>query len=720
VATGFAAILVAGSALANDQPSSAAEQPFQGESGLNEIVVTAQRRSENVQATPLAITAITGDMLEQHFVQQPSDLQFAVPNVSVGSQFGVNRIFIRGIGLTSEALGADGSTAFYVNGIVIARPSAQISSFYDVDRIEILRGPQGTLYGRNATAGLVDVITRQPTAAPSGYLNASFGNYNQINIEGAASGALDSSEKLLGRIAFQETRRDGFGRNLTTGDQIDDAKQTAIRATFKYLLADNANVVLTGDYSNDDSTNVIHVFGPATDVPLTGVLLGGNNSGLSRDVYNDGPNKFSRRNRGVSAEINADFGNISFKSLTAYRNFTRADAGDIDGTDIFLANLAQTEGSRQWSQEFQLNYERDGLTAVGGAYFFHESEYGQILTTLNIPVFDVVCFGDPTCRFEEVGNVKTDAYAGFAQISYELLPRLKVTGGLRYSSERKQADGTLHAFTASVPTLGRKTWPSTTPKFGVDYTFSDRTLLYASATKGFRAGVFNIGTLNPPINPETIWAYEAGVKTRLLDNRLQLNASVFDYNYSNLQVGRVVDTIPVIDNAASARNRGLELELLAAVSNSFTVNASFSYLDAKFTDYTTVDSSRPELGTLNLAGNSLPGAPKASGTAGFEYKRSVPNGGGLALRGDILWRTKTYFTEFNVSPTSQPGYTKINASLDYTTPSHRWDITLFVKNLTNRTVISAESIGATPLGFPRVGFLDDPRTYGIRFGFNFQ
>jgi iron complex outermembrane receptor protein len=699
------------------QGTPAAKENVSGQ--LEEIVVTAQRRAESVQNIPLAITAIDGSSLQSRSIQVPTDLQFAVPDVSVGMQFGVNRTYIRGIGLTSEALGADGSVAFYVNNVVIARPSAQLSAFYDVDRIEVLRGPQGTLYGRNATAGLVNVITRMPTPEATGYINVSYGNYQAVSAEGALSGPLDGAHKLLGRVAFQTLNRDGFGRNLTTGQDIDEANQRSVRGTLQYLFSDNVDVAVTGDYSLDRGSYVIHVLGPATSVPLTGVLLGGRNAGVSYNVYNDAPNSGKREQGGVLGVINARLGGaFSLKSLTSYRNFSRRDAGDIDGTDIFNATLAQTESSREFSEELQLNYEHDNLKAVAGGYYFNEDEFGDILTGLS-SFYAFLCGTDPTCRFEERGTVKSDATALYAQATYEVIPSLKLTGGVRYSSETKHTVGTFHAFTLEFPTDDHKTWTAVTPKFGVDYSINDRVLLYASATKGFRAGVFNIGVPNPAINPETIWSYEAGFKARTLENRLQLNLAAFYYKYDNLQVGRIVETTPVIDNAASARNKGIELEIVAAVTKDLRIDASVSHLDAKFIEYSTGDSSRPQLGTIDLSGNTLPGAPDWSGTAGVEYKVPVGDRGAITFRADGSWRSKTYFTEFNVEPTSQAAYAKINTSLTFATPNDRWNVALYAKNLTNKMTIASNSIGATPLGWPRVGFLDPPRTYGVRVGYQF-
>jgi iron complex outermembrane recepter protein len=685
------------------------------------IVVTAQRREESILRTPVAISAISGDALEARGIRTVSDLEISVPALAVNTGFGMNQTQIRGVGLVSTALGVDSASAFYINGNVISRPSAQVLGFYDLERVEILRGPQGTLYGRNATSGLVNLITRRPTKERSGYLNASYGNYNAVNLQGALSGALDSDGKILARVAFLSENRDGYGTNLTTGEDFDDASHLAVRGTLEMHPSENVTVTIVADHSDMDDHIGNRALGQLAP-QLTGVLQGGRTAGFSRDVYNDTVSRYQRKNTGISGEIEVGLGDVTLKSLTSYRDFDRDDQNDIDGTDAFNADLKFPEKAKQFSQELQANFSTDRFKGVAGLFYFYEDQEGTTLTHLNIDFYSTaipLCGFNPACQFSQGGRTKTNSYAAFAQGTYDLTEQFSVTAGLRYTSETKELiDGVAQSFLFVQTSSGKKTWDSLTPRFGVEYRPSDSTLIFATVAKGFRAGTFLLGVPQPPVNPETLWSYELGLKTRFLDNRGRLSLTGYYTDYKDLQVGRLTGTTAILENAAKAEIYGFELEGGIKLTDNLSIDATFTHTHGEISEFSSIDETNPAAGLQDLSGNQLPNAPRWASTIGLQYNLPLQNGASVAFRADANWRSKTYYDYYNRAALSQDAYAKANASITYST-ADGLSFGAFVNNITDETTVANYQLGAFPLGFPLHGFFNDPRTYGVRVSAEF-
>ncbi|MEI9852371.1 MAG: TonB-dependent receptor, partial [Sphingomonas sp.] len=732
-------LLAPGAAFAQEtspQPAAEAEDVSQG--GLTEIVVTAQKRDERLQETPLAVSATSGDALERRGVTSLADLNSLAPNVSIGQQNGINRLYIRGVGLSAYSTGSDPSTAFHVNGVVIGRGSAQLSSFFDVERIEVLRGPQGTLYGRNATAGSVNLITRKPTRDLSAYLNTTLGNYDHVQFEGAVSGPLDGAGNLRARIAFQTIDHDGYGQNVTLNKDIDNQKARAVRGTLAYDAGTGFDITLTGDYATEDDNNyAVYSFGPfVPGTTLLGQTLGGAHIANSRSVASDVLPINDRRNWGLSATVGVDLADAwRLQSITGYRNFRRFNMSDVENTSAAVASLSQTETSKQFSQELQLLYTSDRLTGIFGLYYYHEDMSGLTY----VPLTSIgATFRYPDAKIHQIGTASIDAYAAFAQWTYEVVDNLRLTAGLRYSHEQRESEGAYTQFNFSFPTPANTTTPvaydksynAFTPRFVIDYRPAEGVMLYASATRGFKSGVQIIGNTNPPVDPEFIWSYEAGTKLTLLDRRLELGLTGFLYDYTDLQINRPQGLAAIVVNAASARIKGIEFEARALPVDALTLNLDVSYLDAKFTDFPTTSPVYTSLGAINLAGNRLANAPEWTINAGAQYELPIEMPGKLSVRGDMNYTTRIYFTEYNdgariVFPNgfryvndiqSQGAVATFNASLRYVTENERLSFTLFGKNLTNELVAANNIVGIQPFGYPVGGSYKAPRTYGITIG----
>jgi iron complex outermembrane receptor protein len=699
-----------------------------GQGGIVDIVVTAQKREGRLQDIPIAVSAVGSDEIDRRAVLSVSDLPALVPGVSVAQHAGYNRLFIRGIGLTSISNGQDPSVSFQVDGVVIGRPSAQLASFFDIERIEVLRGPQGTLYGRNATGGSVNLITRRPTRDLSGYLDVSYGNYDRLELSGALSGPVSKGGDIRARFAFQRVTRDGYGRNVTLSEDVDNQRSFAMRGTIETDLGANADLAITADYARENDHNyAFHAFGPyRSDVAMPGLATGGTILINSRDVTTEVPTRNDRTFWGLSATLGLDVSDaVRIQSITGYRNSRRNNFSDPETTSRPIFAPTNTfEDAEQVSQELQLLYDSDHVKGVVGLFYYDESVAAKL--DLAFPFLGGI-LGFPNADFEENGTVDIKSYAAFTEWTVEPIDRLRLTAGLRYSKEKRDSVGTFTIFNFQPPPNGAnvvtpidigRSWDAFTPKFGIDYRPNDNLMVYASATRGFKSGVLLAGSLNPPVNPETIWAYEAGFKSTLADRRVQFNASAFYYDFTDLQVNKIVGNSIITENAASARTKGFEVEFRAQPVTGIALNADLTYLDAKFQDFTTAHPARPELGQLNLSGNSLVNAPKWSANAGAEFDLPVGLPGRLSLRGDMTYSSRVYFTEFNELPLSQKSVALFDLSLMYES-DNGFRASIFAKNIGNEKVVSNKFVAAGLTGFAMNGGFKAPRTYGVRIGYSF-
>jgi len=713
-------------------PTEAAADATPSGAGVSDIVVTATRRNESLSKIPASVTAISGAAIGAGGIKDIGSLSSAVPNLSVGDQFGVNRTFIRGIGLTSIDLGADGAVAFLQDGAIIARPAAQLAGFYDIDRVEVLRGPQGTLYGRGATAGAINLITRRPTEELSGYANVTYGNYNALTLEGGVGGAI-VGDKIMVRVSGKYDRRDGYGKNLFTRNDVDNRDAYAIRASLLLKPVEDFEILVSGEHFHEHDNNyAFHYFGPtvAPDNPLAAVF--GGDTIISRaaklgvkpnfrDIYSDQDALNRRNGSSVTATIDWSPGRWDLKSITSYHDFSRFNRDDLDVTNVqAFGQNNYTEQSKTVSQEFVGNFKADRFSALFGATYFHEKLFGEV----RVPLTNLgVLFGLPANAFNnqfylQSGIVDIDAYGVYGQGTYAVTDKLKITAGARYSYEKRTGVGSFQ-FLSFVPTDKSKGWGAVTPTFQATYQVTDQTMVYASATRGFKSGVINVGSQNDVINPEYAWGYEVGIKSSAFDNRLAGSIAGFYIDYTNLQVGFVgADSVVTTVNAAAARNYGVELELRARPMPGLSLELFGTYLDARYIKFTSGDY-RQGFALVDLSGHHLSNAPEFTVRAGANYDIGVSNGGKINVRGDVNWQDRVYFTEFNNADATQAPYATVNAGVRYTTASGRWSLDFWGRNLTDHFIITNNIISAPLYSSVRVGSLAPPRTYGVTGSVNF-
>jgi iron complex outermembrane receptor protein len=724
--------MLAGAALAAApaMAQQAGSEVSSNDDAVGDIVVTAQKRSESLQNVPLAITALSGDSLVDRNINDMTGLAASVPNMTFGSYGGAARISIRGIGYDNIGQGQEGRIAYHLDGVYISRPADVLGTFYDVERVEVLRGPQGTLYGRNATGGSINVITRAPTDDWRGYVRVGYGNYNAFTSEGALGGPIAPGARF--RIAYTVEDRDGYGRNLTTGNDIDNARRGGVRGALSLDLGASGKLDLSADYYREKDANYGYKYLGAANpaIPAAGFRFGGSVPANIRDIATDFDPVNDRESYGFSARAEFDLGGVTLKSISAYRHSDFSLKAGADGTSATLAEINYfTKGARQYSQELQLSGDVGPLRYILGAYYFDEKVTGGSVIPLNQQLV-----GGPDRLVQGLANLGTihkKAAAAFGQLDYDFSDQFTLTLGGRYSWERYSVND-FTSFNLAVPyppfvnlmvpTLhvggNSATDKSFTPKVQLSYKPRPGMMVYASASKGFKSGGFDIGTTAPAFEPETLWAYEGGMKGTFADGRVRINVAGFYYDYTNIQVTKVLFSVVRIENAAASVIYGGEAELTLVPFDGLQLDVTPAWLHSKYKNYITENPSRPgePVANQDRSGNQLIQAPEMSLQVGAEYGWDMARGR-VKLRGEMKFQDRIYFTQFNEKQVSRAPNTKYNAFLNY--EGNHWDASLYVLNLTNRTTFANALASGIIFGAPVLGTLDPPRTYGVKVGYRF-
>jgi iron complex outermembrane recepter protein len=717
--------------VAQDTGGAASSDPSQG-SGPEDIIVTALRGNTALQRTPAAVTALSAADVAARGISTVEDLSAAVPSVSFGKNIGQAHIAIRGIGSDAVVAGQDPRVAFYQDDVYIARPDAQVAGLFDVGSIQVLKGPQGTLYGRNATGGAVVVASARPTDTTEGYIRAGYGNYNALKLEMAAGGPVSST--LSARFALHYDKRDGFGKNIVTGTDIDDKDEVGARVSLLWKPTDRLEFLTIGDYSNEsDRANGLHYEGPANpNVVPKGLVYGGTALLNSRDIASDVDPEVKIRTWGITEQITYDADWAKFKSVTAYRKVTSSNKTDIDGTSIQLGYDILFNNAKQISQELTV----DGTAGrfswlVGGQYFYEDiGPAGS-----EIPISPTAPLGGATVRpladaFYALGFQKTYGLAGYAQFSYEITDGLKLTAGGRYSTEKKKLDDNFQLdfsrpYSPGGPLVSTPGFPRHlenrfsrfTPTATLQYQITPEIFTYVTYGQGFKSGGYSYGVNQPAFRPEKITSYEAGIKTTLVGGAVTANLIGFHYDYTDLQVTLVRGNVSTTENAASAKVNGFEAELAVRPVQGLMIGGNFAYIDSTYDKFSTADPSNPGAGTQDLSGNTLSQAPKVSYSI-YASQTWKLDGYDIIARGDYSHKGHQFFTPFENRLVDQGGYGIGSASLKLQSEKG-WSIEGYIRNIGNTKAIAQTYVSSGLFGFPVLGTLTAPRTYGATLGYTF-
>ena len=719
------------SALAILAGPAAAQTPAPAPSpeGEEEVIVTAQRVRENLQKVPLAVSAFNASRLADNNIQTLADLSLRVPGFSMTVVDPIQSNYaIRGIGSAhgiSQNAGGDPSVVVFVDGVYAGRGGTPDIDALNLERVEVLRGPQGTLFGKNAVGGLIQFISKKPENDKWAKIEGTVGNYNLLSFKALANYAF--SDKAFMSAALSNKTRDGYTYNQTTGNWVDNEKLTTAQFQFRFLPNDDLDIVLAFDITHQDQYG-----NPRDNICNTAFDAGIHCIGVNPDprivnAYTDG--KLKRDLRTYRAEINWETSIGTLTSITAYREseietltpfFSNPITPTFPRTQIESTEIG-VEDNSQFSQELRLAFSAfdDKLTGQIGAYYLSES---------NDRVQDLIQdFGTAAIsgRARYPQFVDATSFAIFGQFNYAITETLTATVGARMTWEEKE--GTFGGFKLDAgpgvpPPLGtiggynvsaKQDWEAFTPRFALSWQADDNILIYASAARGYKSGGFQgiSGTAagaRTPYDPEYAWGYEIGAKTSWLDNKLQLNLAVFRTDYEDLQISTLVPLCcVVISNAATARIEGAELEFIVRPVEGLQIDGSYGYLDATFTNYV--------VGATNNTGKVVPRSPKNKFNIGVQYAFDVGEWRAKA-RVDYAVQSKMYFDATNIPNQTQAGYENVDARFTLTAPDADWSVSLWGKNLTDE-LVRTYATNYTPFQQLLVPYLP-PRTYGLTLSFD--
>lgn len=701
---------------------------FAQTSDSEEIVVTALKRETALIETPAAITALSGADLQEREITSIESLAAAAPNLVVGQASGVSWVSVRGIGIGSTSGGIEGSVALHLDGAYLAQPASLDALMFDVASVEVLRGPQGTLYGRNATGGTVNFISNRPTQATEVRLGALYGAFERTRLEGVISGGL--SDRVALRAAMMwENQDEGYGENIHLNDTFGRREAHGGRISGRFDLTDTLRVDVSA-FRFWDGTDGIQLtrLNPFNAVALannpifaTAAPRPADRRDINAETQADGERALEGGNITVDWDLSP---NLALRSITSY---TRVDYSNVnadgDGTEIPMVHSDRFEDTSAWQQEIDLifNLFDDRLEGLVGVFYNDESlslEGHNRWLAANPQGFVNVAGRVVPAGTDTVGFLRqdTNSFAVFADATLALTDRFSVYAGARQSRDEREILQTtgLAGLPGEVGLAAcnarrfENDWDSTIGKIGVAYD-SGFGHLYLQWAEGFKAGGFNAYACGDTYEPEEVTAVEAGYKVLAFDDRLRFAASIFHYDYTNLQVSQIVNLQQQIENAAAATITGAEIEAALQANDFFSADLNIALLDATYDRYTDLDPLRPTLGFLDLSGNRLNRAPEYTVNFGLTFTAPVGDGR-LTLRGEAFHSDDVFFRQFNQPQDKQDAYTTYNLFATWD-PAGPVSIRAFGRNVTDEDVL----LGVFSAGtiFDRWAIYAPPRTWGL-------
>ena len=711
-------------------------QATHGASALDDVVVTAQRRAQNSQDVGIALSVIGGEELDEKGVNVVNDIENVVPNLEVDSQFGSGQpsFRIRGIGTREYSSNNSSTVGVYVDEVAHPYTITTQGAMFDIARMEVLRGPQGTLYGRNTTGGAVNIITNAPTADLRSGFTAEYGSYDRYKVEGFVSGQI--APGLLGRLAAVTEQGGAWQYHRDTGQRLGDRDKTAIRGRLTWDAAENVTVDLAATWAMDKSDGLgFRLRGPYTvndgsitypaDTAwrITGWQLSPEMAAVSGRALGSKP---GRDNDGLdlAARVQADLGWATLNSVTAYQTFNRSEYNDWDGTRFNESDVYFYNDLEVLSQELRLSNEIGRLNWMVGAHYADESLDGGFYTQFRGANRELI-----NTPYEQ----SVQAMGVFTHNSFALTDRLTVIAGLRWEQEDRSltTSGTRRLNVPAGPKVTYETDLSeVTGRFGLEYDLADNAMLYASVARGVKSGGFTTynGTSATPFKPEIVIAYETGFKSDLFDNTLRLNGSVFFYDYENQQVqgleyDREAGRLGKITNVPKSEIYGGEIELTWMPLEGLTISQNFGYKEGEYTEYFAIDgaatdAANPTNGPWTvIISNDRSGEPLQFPK--YNYGGSVAYDWSLA---GFDWRAETNYMQrdaiYNAASSSVlPGYWLWNANFSMGPSDANWRVTLWGRNLFNtyyEETRNGFNGSARPTASPNQG-----RTVGLRLSMDF-
>ncbi|MCX6954592.1 MAG: TonB-dependent receptor [Verrucomicrobia bacterium] len=689
-------------------PPAAARPDEPVQMGKFDVTVTVQKRPQSAQDVPISMTSLSGYEIERYRIETARDLSRLAPNLLVSSfSQGSPTLAIRGASNTFSQIGVNKPVAVVVDDVFAPRNTVATFELFDLDSVQVLRGPQGTLFGRNVTGGAIVFNTRQPSlSARETEAQLDYGNFNSLRLQGMISAPL--TEKIAAKLTVLQHTHDGFGRDRLTGQEEDDQDGSGVRGQLLLRPVAPLKILLSGDYSDDRN-------GGRT---LSSRGLGADGDRRTSELGY--PQSFARTMWGLSAHVDWTHSFGDFASITAYRESRSADDYSGVGTSYQFLTAGSQAVSRDldhpgtFTEELRYASPRgDRFDFVSGIYYLNEDGYRNLTSR---------AFAARTGALvtNQVASQHVDSRSAAAYLDgvVHLLPALDLTLGGRYTVDRKEAsvvksDAFVAANTFTSSGLSKR-WSEFTPRAVLTWAVQPKLRLYASATRGYTAGGFNADAataaiLARPFDPETVTNYEVGVKSSFWGDRLRANVTVFREKYADKQelYFDTLTRILTIVNASKATMKGAEIETRYTPVAGLNLTAAYGLLDASYDTFVVP-------GVLNYTGNPLGSAPKHKLSLGADYEYRWTGVGFLSATAAYS-DTASYYTGATKDPNLfVPSYALVNASLGYQTPDRKWRISLWGRNLGNTDYLLTPSTQVV-----LAEYLGDPRTYGVSVGVRF-
>ncbi len=741
---------------------------------IEEIVVTAQKREENLQDTPIAITAFTEEALEARMISDISKLADFTPNVIFDTTAPISglsngaAVFIRGIGQLDFAMTTDPGVGTYIDGVYSSRAVGGVLDVVDIERIEILRGSQGTLFGRNTIGGAINITTKRPAETFGGMLEATFGEFERTDFKGSLD--VPVTDKFRTKFAFSSKNRNGFVDRIAVGDRLGDEDRQSVRASFLLQPADAIEMYATVDYTSIDEQSAGSVMVGITEFtgdPAQGLTPSSTwaynqvfvpaNPGAAPYTLNEflpgaadqtlatGPTGTDLESFGATLTFTWSLPWFEFKSISSYRDTEGEFYRDPDNSSVEITETSNPNyNHEQFSQELQLTGAgfNERLQYVLGAYYFEEDGTDDVFVPIYGALPTPVGLVALPLYINNYSTVDNDSKAVFGQGTFAVTEQIALTFGMRYTEDKKgfgyrqyispdPFPGNIAVvailgppFAVPGPADALVMWDKVSEKFnelnfraGIDYQLNDDTLLYFTYADGYKSGGFNyryvVPRLDPlPFDPETLESYEVGVKWQGLDDRLRINAAGFVSEYSDVQI-QLFETGggPLTQNAGVADIIGVEVELTAALHERLLLNAGFGYIDAEYDELNLPTTNVAQAVNLDT---KLPNTPETTVNVSAQYSHPLP-WGSLIVRGDYRYTDDLYNDAQNSPFLYQDGYHTVNASLTFS--AGNWEFSVFGVNLTDKRFITSGDSNFG-LGFHEANY-NRPREFGGMLRYRF-
>ena len=697
-----------------------AAQANEGEVG-SEIIVTATKRAASLKDIPASISAIGSMDIATRGVSSTEDLVGQIPNLQLSAQTGAVLVSIRGVGLGVETAAAEPGVAIHLDGVYQPRATTTLLAGLDLERIEVLRGPQGTLYGRNATGGAINFISKRPTNDFEGEASIAVGNYDLISGKAIISGPI-AGDSLLGRLVAFKQSRSGYVKNILLDRRDGDLDEWGGRLSLRWNAGDDTTIDLIARYSTADTAPVTVMITPpsqqdidfllATSPPGTQFVTTNEPFRIAEERIGKG----KTTDLGINLTIQSEFGDIDFKSISGFTKSTINFVAGADGFNIpFITLDPRKDSSQSFSHEFNISNSSNQFQWTLGAFLFFEKYNVNFRFPFPNLGITQTFLADPE---------KTSSYAVFGDFKFSISDNLRLVGGLRLGHDRKTIVNDVLTFDFSDPSLllgsvpfrGKYEDTTLAPKIGLQYDFSNDVMGYAVFQQGYKGGGFNFAAVGgDPFRPEKVTSYETGIKSSFLRGRISANLSGFYYDYKDLQVFKNLSIQALVENAPKSRVKGLELEIFGRVTDNTTLQFAGTYLDAELVRYSEDDTVFAGNNPEDLAGHRLSRAPKYSFLASIEQNMPIDSGivDSLRLRGELSYTDDISFRLFNRPEDIQQGYALLNAYVIINGMHDSYSLRIFGRNLTNKAYYNQIQGGGLVFGGYRKGEWSPPRTFGM-------